>query len=188
MRVITGLYKGRTLKTVRDLSVRPATGRVKQTIFDMLAHRIEFDGTRVLDLFAGSGSLGIEALSRGASHATFVETNPDALEYIGQNLQTLGCDNAAEIIAMDAMHFLRRSQNQFDLVFADPPYAYEEAGNIPSIVFQDKILKRHGYLLIEHATTLTFTSTSSYQAGPAKKFGRTMVTFFQHPQYQERAS
>jgi 16S rRNA (guanine966-N2)-methyltransferase len=188
MRVITGLYKGRTLKTVDSLSVRPATDRVKQTIFDMLSNRIEFEGAKVLDLFAGSGSLGIEALSRGASHTTFVETNPDALEYIEKNVETLGCIETTEILSMDAMQFLRRAQEHYDLVFADPPYAYEETANIPAVVFEDKILKKHGYLLIEHAAKLEFSSTPFYHAGPSKKFGRTIVTFFHHPRPQEASS
>jgi 16S rRNA (guanine(966)-N(2))-methyltransferase RsmD len=188
MRVITGLYKGRILKTVNDLSVRPATDRVKQTIFDMLSNRIDLEGTRILDLFAGSGSLGIEALSRGATHVTFVETNADALEFIEKNVEALGCEAATEILSMDAMQFLRRSQDRYDLVFADPPYDYDETANIPSVVFQDKILKRHGYLLIEHATKLEFSSTPLYHAGPAKRFGRTVVTFFHHPRPEEASS
>ncbi len=185
MRVITGLYKGRVLKTVNDLSVRPATDRVKQTIFDMLTHRMVFEGAKVLDLFAGSGSLGIEALSRGANHATFVESNDDAQSFIEKNLEILGCEGAAEIVCMDAVQFLRRSQGQFDLIFADPPYEYDETATIPSIVFQDKLLRRHGYLLIEHTPKLEFRSTPLYHVGPAKKFGRTLVTFFRHPQPQE---
>ncbi|HCV42014.1 MAG TPA: 16S rRNA (guanine(966)-N(2))-methyltransferase RsmD [Bacteroidetes bacterium] len=188
MRVITGLYKGRLLKTVNDLSVRPATDRVKQTIFDMLSNRIDLEGARILDLFAGSGSLGIEALSRGASHATFVETYADALNFIERNVEALGCEAATEILSMDAMQFLRRSQDRFDLVFADPPYAYDETASIPSVVFQDKILKRHGYLLIEHASKLEFSSTPLYHAGPSRKFGRTVVTFFHHPREQETSS
>jgi 16S rRNA (guanine966-N2)-methyltransferase len=188
MRVITGLYKGRILKTVDGLSVRPATDRVKQTIFDMLSNRFEFQGARVLDLFAGSGGLGIEALSRGASHTTFVEINDDALRFIEKNVETLGCEDTTEILSMDAMQFLRRSQEHYDLVFADPPYAYEETANIPAVVFQDKILKKHGYLLIEHASKLGFSSTPLYHAGPSKKFGRTVVSFFHHARSQEASS
>ncbi|MEK7250587.1 MAG: RsmD family RNA methyltransferase, partial [Bacteroidota bacterium] len=82
MRVISGIYKGRILKTVNDLSVRPVTDRVKQTLFDMLINRIEMDSATVLDLFAGSGGLGIEALSRGAAHVTFVESDSEAAHYI----------------------------------------------------------------------------------------------------------
>jgi 16S rRNA (guanine966-N2)-methyltransferase len=185
MRVIAGLYKGRILKTVNDLSVRPATDRVKQTLFDMLASRVAMEGAHVLDLFAGSGSLGIEALSRGADHVTFVETNPDATEYIERNVEALGCGAQVEIVLMDAMHYLRETQEHFSLIFADPPYGFEETPSIPSVTFTDRRLTRHGYLLIEHASNLAFQSTPLYHAGPMKKFGRTIVTLFHYPRQEE---
>jgi 16S rRNA (guanine966-N2)-methyltransferase len=180
MRIITGLYKGRILKTVKDLSVRPATDRVKQTIFDMLATRVDLDGASVLDLFAGSGSLGIEALSRGAERAVFVETSPAAIASIEANLAMLDCNDAAEIHETDALAFITRSNEHYDIIFADPPYEFDETQNIPEIVFTSGILKRYGMLIIEHATSLRFESTQLYNTGPEKKFGRTVVTFFTH--------
>jgi 16S rRNA (guanine(966)-N(2))-methyltransferase RsmD len=180
MRVISGLYKGRILKTVSDLSVRPATDRVKQTLFDMLVNRIEFDGATVLDLFAGSGGLGIEALSRGAAHTTFVENDEDAAAFIEKNVQMLGCESETSIMETDALSFIGRCKDSFDIIFADPPYMFEETARIPELIFGASLLKRHGYLLIEHATKLKFESTELYHAGPEKKFGRTIVTFFRH--------
>ena len=179
MRVITGLYKGRILKTVKDLSVRPATDRVKQTIFDMLTTRIDMRGIQVLDLFAGSGSLGIEALSRGAGHVTFVESDHEAARSIEQNIQTLGCEELTTVEETDAMHFMSHVHPAFDLIFADPPYAFDRTPDIPEIIFERSILKQEGYLLIEHAPDIHFVQTSRYDAGPEKKFGRTLVTFFQ---------
>lgn len=184
MRVISGLYKGRTLKTVPDLSVRPATDRVKQTLFDMLVNRIEFDGATVLDLFAGSGGLGIEALSRGAAHATFVEEDSHAANFIEKNVQTIGCEPDTEIVETDALSFIGRCKNSFDIVFADPPYMYPETHELPDMIFKANLVKKHGYLLIEHSTNLRFESTAAYRTGPEKKFGRTIVTFFRH-QIQE---
>lgn len=178
MRVIAGLYKGRTISTVKDLSVRPALDRVRQTIFDMLSNRIELEGATVLDLFAGSGSLGIEALSRGASNVTFVEIGDEAAEYIEKNVTTLGCLQATEIVQMDAMGFLRGNRHAYNLVFADPPYRFERTEEIPGIIFGQKMVKPGGYLLIEHTTDLRFESTPHYFAGPEKRFGRTVVTFF----------
>ena len=178
MRIIAGFFKGRTIRTVKDLSVRPATDRVRQTIFDMLANRIDLDGARVLDLFAGSGSLGIEALSRGAAHATFVESEDEAVRYLEANVRALGCEGATEILPMDAMGYLRGTREPFDLVFADPPYAFAETIEIPRIVFQKNYVKPHGYLLIEHSADIRFRETEFYTAGPEKKFGRTVVTFF----------
>jgi len=182
MRVISGSYKGRILKTVKDLSVRPATDRVKQTIFDVLTHRMDLGGARVLDLFAGSGSLGVEALSRGAAHVTFVETNRDAVRFIERNLQMLGCMDQADVLREDAMWFIKGCKETYDVIFADPPYAFEETASIPEAVFGSRLLKRGGYLLIEHARQLVFTSTALYAVGPTKRFGRTVVTFFQDPQ------
>lgn len=180
MRVISGIHKGRILKTVKDFSVRPATDRVKQTLFDMLTNRIEIDGAIVLDLFAGSGGLGIEALSRGAARVTFVEINEEAAAYIEKNLQMLGSEEQAELIETDALSFISRCKDQFDVIFADPPYKFDETLQIPELIFKSNILKRHGYLLIEHATDLMFSSTELYHAGPEKRFGRTVVTFFRH--------
>src|SRR5512146_1205222 len=118
MRIITGLYKGRVLKTVRDLSVRPATERVRQTLFNMLANRIDFEGITVLDLFAGSGSLGFEALSRGASRVTFVEQSEEAARFIEENARILGCEDAVEVLEMDALGLLNARHGTYDLVFA----------------------------------------------------------------------
>lgn len=188
MRVITGLYKGRTISTVDDGSVRPATDRVKQTIFNMLMNRLDLEGAHVLDLFAGSGNLGIEALSRGAGHVTFVESNEEAASCIERNIETLGCVNAATILEMDAMHYLGRGGGPFDLIFADPPYEFPETAGIPDAVFGSDLLRSHGYLLIEHAANLHFAGTPQYSAGPEKKFGRTLVTFFRHPRLQDQAS
>jgi len=181
MRVITGRYKGRTLRTVKDLSVRPATDRVRQTIFNMLANRLEFDGALVLDLFAGSGSLGIEALSRGASRATFVESGREAASAIRENLATLGCDDDADVYQVDALEFLGTETGSYDLVFADPPYAYEPTETLPRAIFERRLVRPGGYLVIEHSTDLQFSSTPLFDAGPVKKFGRTLVTFFRNP-------
>jgi 16S rRNA (guanine966-N2)-methyltransferase len=180
MRIIAGRFKGRKLETVRDLSVRPATDRVKQTVFDVLEHRIEFEGISVLDLFAGSGSLGIESLSRGAGHATFVESNPEAVTYLERNLQAIGCERLATTIAADAGSFVLHANRPFDLVFVDPPYAYPESQNLPDTIFRSGLLKLHGFLVFEHASSIAFGDTPQYATGPIKKFGRTMVTFFHH--------
>src|SRR5512140_2805227 len=181
MRIITGLYKGRVLKTVQDLSVRPATERVRQTLFNMLANRIDFDGIAVLDMFAGIGSLGFEALSWGAARVTFVEQSDDAEEFIEENARMLGCEEAIEVLQMDAMGFLADRHGIYDLVFADPPYSFEHTDRIPGLLFENGMLNPGGYLLIEHAKNLRFESTPLYTAGPEKKFGRTLVTFFHQP-------
>ncbi len=182
MRIITGLYKGRAIRTVDDLSVRPATDRVKKTIFDMLAVRLDFDGATVLDLFAGSGSLGFEALSRGAARAVFVEANPEAAGFIEENAQNFGCERFTEIRERDAVSFVQHTKEAFDLVFADPPYRFDRTKELPGMIFEAGLVKKGGLLVIEHDPKVHFESTRVFAAGPEKKFGRTVVTFFQHPQ------
>jgi len=185
MRIITGLYKGRTLKTVPGLSVRPATERVRQTLFNMLVNRVDFDGVQVLDLFAGSGSLGFEALSRGARRVVFVERDSDALKYLEENATVLRCLDAVEIHSADAAQYIQSTSERFDLVFADPPYAYTGTASLPEWIFSRGMINDGGYLLIEHSSSLHFEDHPLYSPGPEKKFGRTLVTFFQRRKEQQ---
>jgi len=179
MRVIAGLYRGRIISTVNDRSVRPATDRVRQTIFDLLVTRMTLDGATVLDLFAGSGSLGIEALSRGARHATFVEDSTRIARSIHQNLLVLGCAPQSEVIEMDASQYIRSAAGSFDLIFADPPYAYDRTRELPGEILKGGFLKPRGFLVIEHTKDIAFADTALCKTGPVKRFGTTMVTFFE---------
>ncbi len=119
MRVIAGELGGRRLRSARGAATRPTAERVREALFSMLG---PLDGAVVLDLFAGSGALGIEALSRGAAHATFVERSPPALAALRANLAALELDGRARVLGGDALSALRR-EGKYDLVFIDPPYA-----------------------------------------------------------------
>jgi len=180
LKILTGKYKGRTLRTVNDLSVRPATGRVRQTVFDVLTLRGFPDGARVLDLFAGSGSLGIEALSRGAAHATFVESDPRAVECLERNIRMLGCDGIATILHMDAMTYVENGRGEFDLVFADPPYRFGGTRQIPENLMHRDMVFTGGYVLIEHSKEISFADSPLYTVELEKRFGRTVVSFLKH--------
>ena len=178
MRVIAGRFRGRRLGTVRDLSVRPVTDRVKQTVFDTLGARMAFEGAEVLDLFAGSGSLGIEALSRGAASAVFVEVQREAAASLRANLALVGCGAEARVVEMDAVRFAETHDGAYDLVFADPPYAFEGTAGLPGLLFGRGLVRAGGLLSIEHAAGTAFPPSALYREGPVKKFGRTFVTFF----------
>ena len=123
MRVITGEAKGRALETLEGADTRPTVARVKEGIFSAIA--FEIAGRRVLDLFAGSGQIGIEALSRGARSCLFVDRNQKAAAVIGRNLATTSLADRATVICGDALSVLSRQSEPFDLVFLDPPYAAE---------------------------------------------------------------
>lgn len=121
MRVITGSARGRVLKTLEGEDVRPTTDRVKEAIFSII--QFEIEGREVLDLFAGSGQLGIEALSRGAAYATFTDLSKDAVSVIKSNLLTTGLHKNSSVLQSDALTFLRNSRKKFDIIFMDPPYS-----------------------------------------------------------------
>ncbi len=180
MRIITGKYKGRPLATVPDQSVRPATDRVRGMIFNVLQNRLRVEGSRVLDAFAGSGSLGFEALSRGASFVAFVEKEPAVLRVIESNAAKLGCEDSCDIIRSDALSFMSHGGQEFDLIFADPPYLYEGTDRIPGAVFQAKLLAKGGFLIIEHTRRTAFGPSGLYRTVLEKEFGGTRVSFFAH--------
>jgi 16S rRNA (guanine(966)-N(2))-methyltransferase RsmD len=121
MRVIAGTYGGRRLQAPPGEATRPTSDRVREALFSILGDRVQ--GARVLDLFAGSGALGVEALSRGAASATFVDSAPAAIRALRANLEALGAE--AEVVRADALRWLRSAPaaaRQYDLVFLDPPY------------------------------------------------------------------
>ena len=140
MRVIAGRYGGRTLSVPAGRATRPTADRVREALFSILGPRVA--GARVLDLFAGSGALGIEALSRGAGHAVFVDSGPVAARAVERNLAALGI-SSAELVRRDALAYLRGARDsgrQYDLVFLDPPYrqagrlARELAEGLPAVL------------------------------------------------------
>jgi 16S rRNA (guanine(966)-N(2))-methyltransferase RsmD len=179
MRVIAGKHKGRLLRTVANLSVRPATSRVKGSIFNILQNRVDWSGVRALDLFAGSGSLGIEALSRGAQQVVFVENSKQAAEFLRQNIALVNASAECEIVVSDVFDFLSRTRTAFDVVFADPPYEFEILHRLPSLVFQSGVVSPDGYLIIEHPQELAFEMSPLWQEAVVRKYGRTVVTFFE---------
>lgn len=121
MRVITGSARGMSLKTLEGETTRPTTEKVKEAVFSAI--QFEIEGRRVLDLFAGSGQMGIEALSRGAESAVFVDSNKNAISIVKQNVERTGFADKSQIVQMDSMGFLNMNVRTYDVVFIDPPYS-----------------------------------------------------------------
>lgn len=180
MRVIAGRYRGRVLKTVPDLSVRPATDRVKSAIFNVLQSRVDWSTATVLDLFAGSGSIGLEAMSRGADKCVFVEQSRSALAFLKQNIDTVGAGSGALVVAGDVFGFLKTAHKRYEAVFADPPYALENLNELPNIIFGAGVVAEEGYLIIEHPAGHAFTPGPAWETAVEKSYGRTCVSFFVH--------
>ena len=153
MRIIAGKYRGRRLKSPPSLQTRPTSDRLRETLFNILAPRIE--GSRFLDLCAGTGAVGIESLSRGAEHVTFVDQSRKMCALIEANLEALGIeDNEVAVISSDTMAFLTRQSKKssapVDIIFFDPPYAsdYEEVLNL--IAGARSLLADNGIVIVEH--------------------------------------
>lgn len=146
MRVITGTARGRNLETVEGLDVRPTTSKVKEGIFSAI--QFEIEGARVLDLFCGSGQLGIEALSRGASFCVFVDSARRSQDVTKRNLMATGLFSSARVAAMDYKDFLRTTKERFDIVFLDPPYSKGLAQEAMKMLVD--IMTDSGVILCEH--------------------------------------
>jgi 16S rRNA (guanine966-N2)-methyltransferase len=147
MRVITGSARGRRLKELEGRETRPTTDKVKEGLFSAIQFDIE--GRRVLDLFAGTGQLGIEALSRGAAHATFVDCRKEAVALIRENLEATKLSDNATVICGDSISYLRSCREKFDLLFLDPPYADTLLENSLTIATTFDILRPHGIIIAE---------------------------------------
>lgn len=155
MRVITGIYKGRRLKTLEGSAVRPTSDRMRETLFNILAPRIE--GARFLDLCAGSGAIGIEALSRGAGQVTFVESSRKSSTVISENLRHCEIRNGYTFIARDALmalKYLAQEKQQFDLIYFDPPYDSELYSPVLWQIARGNLLTEDGILIVEHRRQL----------------------------------
>lgn len=149
MRIIAGRWRGHRLKTLRGRGIRPTTDRVREAWMAALGG--EVDDARVLDLFAGSGALGLEALSRGASEVVFVERARGSLKILRENIRHLGAEEECKVVAGDAMAFARRLEPQeFDLVLADPPYEEGFAEELLRLFVQKGFARQ---LWVEHRST-----------------------------------
>jgi len=179
MRVIAGTLKGRKLFFPTTKEIRPAMDRIKETIFNILGQ--DLSGLAILDLFAGVGSLGIEALSRGASRATFVETNPLAVEYIEKNLNALGLTPYSEIMrtqVSSAIKTITNRNQKYDIIFIDPPYSQGFVKNTLLHLDQSDILSPHGWLVIEHIKHEALPAIKTAALYRTNKYGITRLSFY----------
>lgn len=154
MRVIAGNARGTRLAAPRGMRTRPTADRVREALFSIIRSRFEMEGARVLDICAGTGSLGIEALSRGAASCCFIESDRNALAALRRNLSAAHCDERAGIMEMDvhkALHLLAARGDRFDLVFFDPPYASGLYATAPQALSDLSLLEAEGLFIAECA-------------------------------------
>lgn len=156
--------------------MRPTSDRVRESIFNVL--REEVTGKRILDLFAGAGSLGIEALSRGAESVTFVDASSGSINVLKRNLEKLKLKDKSTVIRMDGLKALKRLQQTFQMIFADPPYLGGFIQRIVDLIAQSEVLERDGILILEHHKKETFSfPREKLPLIKQKRFGDTVISF-----------
>ena len=177
MRVITGKARGVQLKTPEGMLTRPTADRVKEALFSII--NFDLPGAAVLDLFGGTGQLGIEALSRGANSAVFVDQREDACKIIRENLRRTRMETQGRVVRSDYLDYLRRSKEKFDIILLDPPYAEVFLENALKCITEIDILKTGGIIVAERPVEkeLPF-EFEGYTRSRDYKYGKTLLTIY----------
>ncbi len=175
MRIITGKYKGRHFDIPRTFKARPTTDFAKENLFNVLRAYVDFEETRALDLFGGTGSITAELLSRGCQEVVCIESDRQHAAFIHNVLQLLKAENA-RLYATDALRFIERSSDGFDLVFADPPYRLKELPTLPERVLGSNVLRNDGIFVLEHGGNYDFKENPSFIEHRA--YGSVNFSFF----------
>ena len=157
MRIITGIYKGRHFDIPRSFKARPTTDFAKENIFNVLTQYVDFDGATSLDLFSGTGSITLELLSRGCRQVVSVELDRDHHRFIQECLKKLGSREEVLPIRGDVFRFVKSCHQQFDFIFADPPYALQELATLPDVILSKGLLKEDGIFVLEHGRDHDFS-------------------------------
>jgi 16S rRNA (guanine966-N2)-methyltransferase len=179
MRIIGGEHRGRKIEQPGSGATRPTKDRIREAVFNMIAEKVP--GARVLDIFAGSGAYGLEALSRGASGAFFIEKDAEAVRIISENIAVLGVGDRAKVIAEEASVALETVKNEegFDLVFSDPPYGQGMSKNILIMINQYDIVIPSGFVIIEHHMSESLPGTEgSLSICKQKTYGDIRISVF----------
>lgn len=179
MRIIAGIYKGRTIKFPNSKLVRPTTDKVKESIFNFLAHSFELEGIKVCDIYAGSGSLGLEALSRGAATVHFVEKDFHVSKILKENIALLGAGEFCYVYRLDAIKFSRLAQHdKYDLILADPPFFKDDVHKVAANIIERQYVKSGGMMLIERSVQTEKEDIEAFAREPFKKIGDSLIYRF----------
>lgn len=174
MRVITGSARGKKLEAPIGLNTRPTTDRVKESVFNIIQSRLP--ANNILDLFAGSGAMGIEALSRGSKHAVFVDCDKSAISVINHNLEGTRLSDKANVINSSANDYLNICKEKFDIIFLDPPYNRDFLNNIVFKIVSDSILDDDGIIVVESELGGEEITLDSVECIKSAKYGKTVIS------------
>lgn len=175
MRIIGGSLKGLRLNPPKNLPVRPTTDLAKEALFNILQNKIDFEDIKVLDLFSGTGNISMEFASRGAAQVTSVDRSIHCVHYLkdAARQHQLTC---IKVFKDDVFKYLRSETEQFDLIFADPPYDLNQIPEIPKIIFEKKLLLPDGLLIVEHQSMQNLSNHPAFSE--QRKYGHSSFSFF----------
>lgn len=180
MRVNAGSAKGKKLKSSSTKEVRPTSDKVKAAVFNTIGQNLE--GKMFLDLFSGTGGMGIEALSRGADSCVFIEKNRECVKIIYENLKITGLSHRARVFKTDVIRGLAKLQKEnlsFDFIYMDPPYFKPLYIPVFEAILEKGLLKKDGALIVEHFKNIIFPEkVSGIEQGKIKKYGDTVITYY----------
>lgn len=179
MRIVGGTFGGRRFSPPARIPARPTTEVAKEGLFNMLSNSIDIEGLKTLDLFGGTGSISYELASRGAADLTLVERDSLTIDFIKKTTAELGLTDRMHIVRGDVFKYMKQCTEQYDFIFAGPPYALDIIDDIPRLVFEKQLLLPGGTFVLEH------TPRNDYQKHPRfgriKNYGTTVFTFFTQP-------
>ncbi|MEX6686890.1 RsmD family RNA methyltransferase [Danxiaibacter flavus] len=176
MRIISGKWGGRKISPPAKMPyTRPTTDIAKEGLFNILQNRISFDDIKTLDLFGGTGSISYELASRGASDLTIIEKDPQMYSFIKKNIDTIGIENC-KLLKMDVFGFLSSCNDQFDFIFAGPPYALGTIDELPKIIVEKKLIAPDGFFVLEHTPRNAYEQFEGFSF--LRNYGTTLFSFF----------
>lgn len=176
MRIVSGTHKGRRFSPPKGLPVRPTTDFAKEGLFNVLQNRTDIEDAKVLDLCAGTGNMAFEFASRGASSVLAIDQHVGCVKFIKKAASELQLNNITALKA-DVFKFVDKLSQQYDIIFADPPYSLEETTTLPSKIFKKGLLAEDGLLIVEHGRETSFLEHPNFIS--TKKFGNVNFTFFE---------
>lgn len=175
MRIIAGKFKGRVISAPKNLPTRPTTDYAKEGLFNVLQHQYEIENAVVLDLFCGTGNISFEFLSRGAKEVISVDINQHCVKFIINTSNNLNISNH-KVIRDDSLNFIKKVKKEFNIIFADPPYALKNIDDIPNLVFEHQLLKPNGLLIVEHGKDTDLSQIANFDSH--RKYGNVNFSFF----------
>jgi 16S rRNA (guanine(966)-N(2))-methyltransferase RsmD len=178
MRIIGGKFRSRTFNPGKNFKARPTTDFARENLFNILSNRFDFEDLKVLDLFGGTGSISFEFASRGCEDITCVEQNRMHYLFIHSVIDKLDLKKEVNVIHEDVFRFLQKTDKEFDLIFADPPYDLKRLSELPDLIVDSEILKGEGILILEHGKKNDFSSHPDFSE--IRTYGSVHFSFFHH--------